>query len=200
MSPKEEKETSTARYALIGTIITAVIGLAGTAITIYFQTVAPAQIALRSTQTAEMRQTLAAAATQSVTPTRTPSPTPVTPTAVVPTHPPTLTPVPPTATPTLTPTPTFNGLKFCINPRNVNVRSGPDVAFEVVGWLTFEDCLYFDGRTADNGWLRIESGQPLYMDLGGNWVRSDLVRPPDFDQLPELESPPIPTPTPTPEG
>jgi hypothetical protein len=200
MSPKDEKDSSTARYALIGTIITAIIGLLGTAITLYFQTVVPTKIALQATQTTEMRQTLVAQMTQSVTPTFTPSPTPVTPTPVIPTHTPTQTPFPPTPTPTLTPTPTFIGLKFCINPRSVNVRNGPDISFEAIGWLTFEDCLYFDGRTADNAWLRIESGQPLYMSLGGNWVRSDLVRPTDFDQLPELESPPTPTPTPTPEG
>ena len=42
-------------------------------------------------------------------------------------------------------------------------------------------------------------GQPLYEALGGGWVRSDLVRPPDFEMLPVIEPTPTPTPTETPE-
>jgi len=86
------------------------------------------------------------------------------------------------------------------------VRIGPDFAFESIGYLTFEDCLFFDGRNEAGTWLRVESNQLDYLNLGGSWVRSDLVRPQDFDQLPVLESPPTPTPiptetqTPTPEG
>jgi hypothetical protein len=212
MSPAKEKkeESSTAKYALIGTIVTAILGLAGTAITLYFQTVAPTKISIQATQTAEARQTHMASIFLSATPTHTqtatsalPTPIPSTPTLTA-TH--TITPIPPTSTPTRTPTPLFNGLKFCINARSVNVRMGPDITFEAIGWLTFEDCLFFDGRNETGTWLRVESDQPNYLGLGGGWVRSDLLRPQDFDQLPILESPPTPTPiptetfTPTPEG
>jgi hypothetical protein len=217
MSPEKEKkeESSAAKYALIGTIITAIIGLAGTAITLYFQTVVPTKISIQSTQTAEARQTHAASITLSVTPTHTQTVTPTSPTPTpsalpaLPTHPTdtaTLTPIPPSATPSSTPTPVFGGLKFCINVRSVNIRSGPDIAFAAIGYLTFEDCLFFDGRNEAGTWLHVEPNQPNYLSLGGGWVRSDLVRPQDFDQLPILESPPTPTPiptetlTPTPEG
>jgi hypothetical protein len=213
MSPQKEQkreEASAAKYALIGTVITAVIGLLGTAITLYFQTIAPTKISIQATQTAEARQTHAASIILSATPTYTQTVTPVPPTPIpatpTRTDTPTVTPIPPTSTPTRTPTPIFSGLKFCINVRSVNVRLGPDKAFESIGYLTFEDCLFFDGRNEAGTWLRVETNQPNYLHLGGAWVSSELVRPQDFDQLPVLESPPTPTPiptetfTPTPEG
>jgi len=208
--PKKQEESSTAKYALIGTIVTAVITLLGTVITLYFQNIAPTKISIQTTQTFEARQTHAASIILSATPTdtHTASPVPPTPVPATPTrtNTPTVTPIPPTSTPTTTPTPVFNGMKFCINVRSVNVRLGPDKAFESIGYLTFEDCLFFDGRNEAGTWLRVETDQPNYLHLGGAWMSSEFVRPQDFDLLPVLESPPTPTPiptetfTPTPEG
>jgi hypothetical protein len=77
------------------------------------------------------------------------------------------------------------------------VRLGPGTDFGAIGSLSFEDCLYFNGQNPDSTWLRISPDQDKYLSLGDGWVRSDLVRPQDFTQLPIIEPP---TPTPTPEG
>jgi hypothetical protein len=73
------------------------------------------------------------------------------------------------------------------------------MGYAAMGGLSFEDCLFFDGRTEVDGllWLRVSPEQELYLILGGGWVRADLVRPQDFDQLPVIA---LPTATPTPEG
>ena len=83
---------------------------------------------------------------------------------------------------------------FCINSRNINVRQGPGTEYAPAGNLTFSDCLYFDGQAYDGSWLRISRDQNQYLNLGGDWVRSDLVRPQDFTQLPVI-MPPTPTAT-----
>jgi len=77
------------------------------------------------------------------------------------------------------------------------VRSGPGTEFGAIGWLTFEDCIFFDGQNPDKSWLHISAGQDEYLHLNGGWVRSDLVRPQDFTELPIIQPP---TTTPTPEG
>jgi hypothetical protein len=66
-----------------------------------------------------------------------------------------------------------------------------------VGILTFLDCLYFNGQSPDGIWIRISPDQAAYASLAWGWVRTDLVRPQDFIQLPIILQP---TATPTPEG
>lgn len=207
---KEEptaKAIPPAAYALIGTLITAMV----TILVAYFQFYLPSQKQLEATQTAEARNFgwTETAKAQAPTFTFTPIPTLVTDTL---TPSPTSNLLTPTFTLTLTATPTqtipplVNGSEYCINARSIYVREGPGTTYNAFGALTFQDCPFFDARDPASTWIRISIGQPGYEALGGGWVRSDLVRPPDFDMLPVIEPTPTPeppptfTPTPTPVG
>jgi hypothetical protein len=216
--PKADKEkSSSSKFALWGTIITAIIGLIGTALTIYFQNVYPLQLAEHKTQTAEARLTdQAASATPThFEPTDTPAtPTPVPPTPISPTVASTVASPTETASPTFTPTfmalpPTFTptipitGVKYCVDTQNLNIRTGPGMEFPVLGVLNNNDCLLFDGRVEDSLWVRISTGQSGYPDFGGMWVYGQFLRPQDFERLPAITPPPLPpTPylSPTPVG
>ncbi|MBA4380014.1 MAG: hypothetical protein C0393_04910 [Anaerolinea sp.] len=214
---KEESEMSpSAKYALIGTIVTAVIGLIATALTLYFnyrQNIEPIKLSMQATQTAEARLTLAALST---TPTASPTAT-FTPTSLPPIPPiasptPTQTPLPPTITPTFTPipptaTPTLvvSGVKYCVDVASLNTRSGPGPEYPIMAkGLRQDDCLYFEGYLLlgeTSYWLRISPGQVGFTELGGLWVFGQFLRPQDFERLPELTPPPPPpSPTPTPAG
>lgn len=191
------------------TVIVAVIGLIGTLATLYFgylQSIRPLELA--ATQTVEARRNDPTATLP--VPTFTPQSLPTTTATLIsstatPKPELTRTPVPSPATLAPSPTPTPAGLKFCINPRSIYVRSGPGTEFGPMGSLTFEDCLYFDGQNPEQNtdqdltinWLRISPNQSQYLNLGGGWVRGDLVRPQDFVLLPIIYPP---TATPTPEG
>jgi hypothetical protein len=190
------------------TVITAIIGLIGTIVTVYFGYIGstrPLEIAATETAAARIFQLTLVALTPTPGPFL-PSPTASlspTPTLAIPTTTPTPTPtsVPtqlvPTPTAPFTRTPGPNELEFCINSRNINVRSGPGTDYAAIGILTFLDCLYFDGRNPDETWIRISPNQSAYSNLAWGWVRADLVRPQDFMQLPMILPP---TATPTPEG
>jgi hypothetical protein len=188
------------------TVITAIIGLIGTIITLYFQYITnsrPLEIAATETAAARIFQLTLVALT--------PTPIPLAPSATT-TLPPTPTPETSTTTPTSSPTPTATStapvtpftrtpgpdeLEFCINSRNINVRSGPGTDSSAIGILTFLDCLYFDGQNPDGTWIHISPNQTAYAGLSGGWVRSNLVRPQDFTLLPTILPP---TATSTPEG
>jgi hypothetical protein len=209
---KEEPTSTTpgkgippAVYALIGTIVTALVGV----VIAYFQVITPKLIELHATQTAEILHInltdTALARTPSITPTASIFTATFTPTAVsdtfTPTSSPTVSPTPSTTTPTLTSTPTLDiaGSEYCVNARSIYVRLGPGTEYSYIGALTFQDCPFFDARNPDSTWIRVSADQPGYETLGGGWVRSDLVRPSDFDMLPVIEPTPTPTPTFTPE-
>ncbi len=192
-----------AKYALIGTIVTAAIGLIGTALTLYFnylEKVEPQKLALRATQTAEARLTqssLAVTPTNTYTPSLTPSQSP-TPT-------PTGSPTPMLPSPTFAATPTIpiGGVKYCVDTSSLNVRAGPGLDYDVVGGLLQDVCIYFDGRLEDleNKWVRISPGQEGIVYLGGMWVYGLFLRPQDFERLPVVTPPPPPpAPSPTPAG
>jgi hypothetical protein len=192
-------------YALIVTVVTAVVGLIGTILTLYFnylQTRVPFDMA--ATERAEARierMTLTAEARLLITPTETFAPT-FTATSTNTLLPPTATATPTitlTATPA-TPTVTPGGMPFCINTESIYVRAGPGTGFSVIGGLNYGKCLFFDARSEDLLWLRIAPGQADFDTLGEGWVRSDLVRPQDFEQLPTIILTPTPTSTRTPEG
>ena len=188
------------------TVIAAIIGLIGTLLSLYFgylTTTRPLELA--ATQTADAR--IFTLTLIGLTPTTQNLPT-VTATFIPATAVSTLTTVTSVvqatseaiSTKTLTPTLTPTGLKFCINSRSINVRAGPGTDFGAIGFLTFEDCLYFDGYSQDSQdsiWLHISPNQDKYPNLKDGWLRSDLVRPQDFTQLPVIY---LPTATPTPEG
>ena len=201
-------------YALIGTIITALVGV----VVAYFQVIAPKLIDLHATQTAEILHINLTDTAVARIPTTTATLPPVTPTF---THPapadtytptitasPTATTTPPTPTstatltitPSLTPTKTIEiaGDEYCVNARSIYVRLGPGTDYSYIGALTFQDCPFFDARNPDSSWIRVSANQPGYESLGGGWVRSDLVRPTDFENLPVIEPTPTPTPTDTP--
>ena len=172
-----------AKYALIGTIITAIIGLVGTALTLYFnylEKIEPQKLALRATQTAEARLTQSALSvilTNTYTPSPTPSPSP--------TSTPTVSPTPMLSSPTFTATPTtpVSGVKYCVDTSSLNVRAGPGLDYDVVGGLLQDVCIYFDGRLEDleNKWVRISSGQEGISHLGGMWVYGVFLHPQDFE-------------------
>lgn len=208
MSPARKNPSESSNNWITPTVIVAVIGLIGTLVTVYFgylQGTRPLELA--ATQTADARffqLTLAALTPTQSPPTFTPTASatlPPSPTAGLSISIPSATPelIIITSIPTVIPTRTAGPgeLEFCINSRNINVRLGPGTEYASVGTLTFSDCLYFDGRTFDDSWLRISQDQLLYQALGASWVRSDLVRPQDFSQLPIIVPP---TATPTPEG
>ena len=185
-------------YALAGTIITAMAGI----LVVYVQIIIPKQIELHATQTAEIlhiNQTETALARfPTATFTTTPAPATDTPT---PSPSPTSATVPVTPTFTATAT-TFilpAGQEYCVNAQSIYVREGPGTSYNAFGALTFKDCPFFDARNPDSTWIRLTAGQPGYEALGGGWVRSDLVRPPDFDSLIVIEPTPTPTLTETPE-
>jgi hypothetical protein len=190
-----QKGIPPAVYALAGTLITAMV----TVLVAYFQFYLPTQRQIEATQTADeifYRRTETARAqistltfTPALTHTSTESPD-----ANTSTFTPTF-----TATPTRTATPEIAGAEYCVNARSIYVRLGPGTDYSYFGALTFQDCPFFDARDPDSTWIRISMGQPLYEALGGGWVRSDLVRPTDFEMLPVIEPTPTPTPTETPE-
>jgi hypothetical protein len=198
-------------YALIGTIITAMVGV----LVAYFQVIAPKLIDLHATQTAEILHIDFTETAQARIPTFTATVPLFTATftltpavdTLTPTSSPTSSPTPtagtvaPTFTATLTPTETLDiaGSEYCVNARSIYVRTGPGTEYNYIGALTFQDCPFFDARNPDSTWVRVSAGQPGYETLGGGWVRSDLVRPTDFDTLPVIEPTPTPTPTNTPE-
>lgn len=194
-----------ARYALIGTIITAVIGLIGTGLTLYFnylEKVEPQKLALHATQTAEARMTFFV---PSVTGTATDTPS-LTPTPKIPaTSTPTETTYAVSPTPTYTPTTTalVSGVKYCVDTSSLNVRAGPGLDYAIVGGLPRDTCIYFDGHLADTEytWVRISPGQEGFLHLSGMWAYGVYLRPQDFERLPIVSPPPPPpTPSPTPAG
>lgn len=203
---KKPKEISDgARYALIGTIITAVIGLIGTGLTLYFnylEKIEPQKISLHATQTAEARILLS---TDSITPS--PSFAATGTATLEKSHTPTQSyspsPFPPSPTYTITPTASASGVKYCVDTSSLNVRTGPGLDYAIIGGLLQDTCLSFDGRLGDleNKWVRISQGQEGFIHLGGYWVYGGFLRPQDFERLPVVSPPPPPpTPTPTPSG
>ena len=220
--PSKKPMADGAKYTLIGTIITAIIGLVGTAITLYIQNVYPLKLADRNTQTAEARPS---SAVPSVAPSLTPVPDTLTPSLVpaTATYTPTITSTPVTATltPSLTPTltstlaPTFtpsptatatiavDGMIYCVDTHMLNVRAGPGVNFNIIGVLPKDECIYFDGYVVFDGlysWVRISDGQARYPEYGNAWVYGSFLRPQDFERLQLLTLPPPPVYSPTPEG
>lgn len=205
MSRHKDDSPETKNNWITPTVIAAVIGLIGTVLTLYFGYLTSTRpLELAATETADARiflLTLAALSPNKGTPTVTTTATflPTLTATLLPAIP---TPVQPTSTriPTRTLAPTE--LRFCIDARSIYVRAGPGTAFGAIGSLSFEDCLYFDGQSPDSqnpdsSWLHISPDQDNYISLNGGWVRSDLVRPQDFTQLPLILPP---TETPTPEG
>jgi hypothetical protein len=187
--PKQKELSTGAKYALIGTIITAGIGLVSTLLTLGFNYLQNQNLR-HDTQTAVARlnqPTLAASLTPTLPPTGT--------------SPAISTPIP-TSSPTATPTPTqqVGGLQYCIIAGSVNVRTGPGIDYSILNTLTFPACPYFDGRNDDGSWLRLAAGQAVYPDLGNGWINASLLARPDSQQPPVVPVPPTPIPTITPAG
>ena len=126
------------------------------------------------------------AATETPTPelaTATPEPVTATP------EPPTVPPEPATATPTPTPeaTPTPRVAMLLANEGNVNIRSGPDSSFEVVGALLDAGRLPIVGRLSNNSWwqVRLPNGT-----LG--WIANSVSLAENAEDVPIVEAPPLP--------
>ena len=75
---------------------------------------------------------------------------------------------------------------------DVNVRSGPDVAYEVIGVLLQGQTAEAVGVSADGLWWAINfPASPT----GQGWVSAEFVIPENTANLPILQAPPPPTPT-----
>jgi uncharacterized protein YraI len=100
---------------------------------------------------------------------------------------------PTVAIPTVTSSPV--GAYIIVNTENdqINVRSGPDVAYPIVGVLQMNQQAPAIGRSSGGGWIMIAyPGVP-----GGNaWVYAPLVTL--YGTVPIVEPPPTPTPATTP--
>ncbi len=106
--------------------------------------------------------------------------------------PPTPTPLPPTPTPTPTATPTlppFTPANVTAT-TNANLRAGPGTTFDIVGNTAVGQVLVITARDATGGWLRIDSG---------NWIAVQLVNGlPAIETIPVFDPNATPTPAPTP--
>ena len=131
-------------------------------------------------------------------------PAPVAPTVPPPT--PTVAPIPPTAAPTAAPltttqttTATVAGSpSVTVNNENgfVNVRSGPDTAYDLLGKLNQGDTAPVKGKNADGTWWQISYAAGTN---GLGWVRGDLVKANDAAaSVPVAQVPVKPTSPPAP--
>ncbi|MBN2386053.1 MAG: hypothetical protein JXB85_03470 [Anaerolineales bacterium] len=194
----EEKDSggmsTTAKYTLIGTIVTAVITLITTVVTLYFHYL---EVRIEADRTAEAEQARTPTPTLTLFPTPTETPTPTASLTA------TLTPVRPTATATNP----ASGVRYCVDIAALNVRDGAGMDFPVVGALQMNDCLFFDQYVLYDGhegdsyfWVRISEGQADFEALGGRWVYGGFLRPQDFERLTPMTPPPPPARSPTPGG
>ena len=100
---------------------------------------------------------------------------------------------PTVSVPTVTSTPM--GAYVIVNTENdqINVRSGPDVGYPIVGVLQMNQQVPALGRSTGGGWIMI-----AYPGVAGGtaWVYAPLVTL--FGTVPVVEPPPTPTPATTP--
>ncbi|MGQ9502437.1 MAG: PA14 domain-containing protein [Anaerolineae bacterium] len=115
--------------------------------------------------------------------------------------------VTPRATPTPTPTPTRSTpaavdiCQLCQPPvatamLDLNVRSGPGVAYPILGVLRAGQSAEVSGISADGNWLQIAYARTA---SGSGWVaRRYVIVSGDLSAVPVVPAPPLPTPSPTP--
>lgn len=101
----------------------------------------------------------------------------------------------PTPTTTFVPTATISGPHVYV-PERVNVRIGPDTAYDQIGVLVAGQTAPIVGRTALGEWIAIEY---LGAPEGEAWVYAQLVVILDasLDDLEQVDRPPTPTLSPT---
>lgn len=91
---------------------------------------------------------------------------------------------------TLTPTPRPGAV---VNTNSLNIRSGPDTVYSIVGSAAKGDKLAIEGQAYGCGWLKIKTTNGVE-----GWVSSELV---DYElpcsQIPAASIPPTPIPLPT---
>lgn len=185
-------------FAILGVLILGIILL----LFFVFKPPAPAKPTPTPTTTASQPPTLTPmlTSTREMTPTASDTALPTltaTPTAFTET---------PTLSPTLTPSSTatagfFPRIELCISPdiSSIWVRTGPGRNYEALPkGLTFDECLIFSGRNADNTWLMIAPRQPnpKFAEFEYGWVRKDFLAESGQISLPEVT--PLPTLTLTP--
>jgi hypothetical protein len=95
--------------------------------------------------------------------------------------------------PTVTSSPMGSYVIVNTDQEQINVRSGPDTAYPIVGVLIMEQQVPALGRSAGGGWIMIS--YPGVMG-GTAWVYAPLVTV--YGILPIVEPPPTPTPATTP--
>lgn len=72
---------------------------------------------------------------------------------------------------------------YCVATRyGVKVRACPNEGCREIGYLSLQDCLYMDGRSADDQWVRIAANQKndKYKSYEGHWVSTYYLAPFDF--------------------
>ena len=80
---------------------------------------------------------------------------------------------------------------------DLNIRSGPGVAFDRLGFFTKGATIPLLGQEAETGWWLVQC--PPHIDAPQCWVSggSQYTTPANDDGVPEVPSPPTPTPAPT---
>lgn len=129
--------------------------------------------------------------TQPVEPTTVPSPTPLPTDTPTPPLPPTFTPLVPTPLPPATETP-LPGATVVVDVVRLNVRLGPNTAYETTGLIDEGTEYEIVGRLNDNTWLQIccVAGQPGWVFAEAVLVEGSLDAVPvivEFPPLPESE-------------
>jgi uncharacterized protein YraI len=78
--------------------------------------------------------------------------------------------------------------------QKVNVRSGPDIASELLGVLNSNDLVFITGRDAESKWIQIEFASA---PDGKGWVTAEFLQAENLESVPQLgvaaEATPVPT-------
>ena len=109
----------------------------------------------------------------------------------------------PTATITTTPTPTLPGLKYCVVPNLLNLRSGPGIQYSIVVIEAQGSCFQATARNQDSSWVYINTGKyagwAYVKYLSGQGDISSLPLYAGLTQTPQVTTPsPGPSMTATP--
>jgi hypothetical protein len=106
----------------------------------------------------------------------------------------------PTSTDTITATPTLAGLKYCVVPNLLNLRSGPGIDYSIVVIEAQGSCFQIVARNEDSSWVYMNTGKYVgwayakYMSGEGDISSLPLIA--EWTLTPQAKTP-IPSPSAT---
>lgn len=61
-------------------------------------------------------------------------------------------------------------IKGCVNVSSLNLRSGPGVNYDALGYLLKDQCIVLQGRNSDGSWVAFKDGwvSTYYLDISGS--------------------------------